>query len=206
VREGGCQRGDKPSTSPRPEYLPSSDFRQHIAMLTEEFVSATRGPPLTTNTAFVKDAGIFTYSLNPNVKLKSTFKKSSAPPNCLAVSDTHVFSAQHEKAYVHVYSRLKGNQEAFIPFPERIHCVTLVGDVLLLGTAEGRLCLWEVSQTESLLMTFSMLMYAQDLHRKTSNNTSSPYTSSLSNCSNISLRPDGLRRLQHPCLVTLKPT
>lgn len=65
--------------------------------------------------------------------------------NCVAVNDTHIFAAQHEKAYVHVYSRQRGNQEAFVAFPERIRCLTLAGDVLVCGTAEGRLMLWEVS-------------------------------------------------------------
>jgi pre-rRNA-processing protein IPI3 len=125
-------------------------------MLTEDFVTATRGPPLSTNTAFVKDANIFTYTLSPAVNLKSTFKKSSTPVNCLAVSETHVFAAQQEKAYVHVYSRIKGNQEAFIPVPERVHCVALVGNVLALGTAEGRLLLWEVSPIFCFRMTLQI--------------------------------------------------
>lgn len=113
-------------------------------MLSEEFVSSICGPPLTSNTAVAKDIGIYCHTLSPSYSVNSTFKKSATPVNCLAVSDTHVFAAQHEKAYVHVYSRLRGNQEAFIPFPERIRCLTLAGDVLALGTAEGRLMLWEV--------------------------------------------------------------
>lgn len=113
-------------------------------MLSEEFVSAICGAPLSSNTAIAKDIGIRCHTLSPTYSVKSTFKKSSVPVNCLAVSETHVFAAQHEKAYVHVYSRLRGNQEAFVAFPERIRCVTLAGDVLVMGTAEGRLMLWEV--------------------------------------------------------------
>ena len=113
-------------------------------MLSEEFFSAVCGPPLSSNTAIAKDIGIYHHTLSPAYSVKGTFKKSSAPVNCIAASDTHVFAAQHEKAYVHVYSRLRGNQEAFISFPERIRCVTLAGDVLVLGTAEGRILLWEV--------------------------------------------------------------
>ncbi|KAK0656784.1 WD40-repeat-containing domain protein [Cercophora newfieldiana] len=112
-------------------------------MLSEEFVSAICGAPLSSNTAIAKDVGIYCHALSPTYSVKSTFKKSSAPPRCLAVSETHVFAAQHEKAYVHVYSRIRGNQEAFVAFPERIRCLTLVGDILILGTAEGRLMLWE---------------------------------------------------------------
>ncbi|KAK3693640.1 WD40-repeat-containing domain protein [Podospora appendiculata] len=112
-------------------------------MLSEEFVSAICGSPLSSNTAIAKDVGIYCHTLSPTHSVRSTFKKSSAPVNCLAVSETHVFTAQHEKAYVHVYSRQRGNQEAFVAFPERIRCLTLAGDVLILGTAEGRLMLWE---------------------------------------------------------------
>ncbi|KAL2166055.1 hypothetical protein VTG60DRAFT_3402 [Thermothelomyces hinnuleus] len=112
-------------------------------MLPEEFVSAICGAPLSSNTAIAKDVGIYFHSLSPTYSVKSTFKKSSSPVNGLAVSETHVFAAQHEKAYVHVYSRLRGNQEAFVAFPERIRCLTLAGDVLILGTTEGRLMLWE---------------------------------------------------------------
>lgn len=68
--------------------------------------------------------------------------------NGLAVSPTHIFSAQAEKAVVHVYSREKGNQEALVPFPERIRSIAVAGakygDVLVLGTEGGRLILWEV--------------------------------------------------------------
>ncbi|KAL2198471.1 WD40-repeat-containing domain protein [Corynascus similis CBS 632.67] len=112
-------------------------------MLSEEFVSAICGGPLSSNTAIAKDVGIYCHTLSPTYSVKSTFKKSSSPVNGLAVSETHVFAAQHEKAYVHVYSRLRGNQEAFVAFPERIRCLALAGDVLILGTTEGRLMLWE---------------------------------------------------------------
>jgi hypothetical protein len=63
------------------------------------------------------------------------------------VSASHVFAAQSEKAIVHVYSREKGNQEALVPFPERIHSIALAAQdsVLLLGTESGRILAWEVS-------------------------------------------------------------
>ncbi|KAJ4386310.1 Pre-rRNA-processing protein ipi3 [Gnomoniopsis smithogilvyi] len=112
-------------------------------MIAEEFFSAVYGPPLSSNTAIAKDVGIYVHSLWPTFAPKSTFRKSAAPPHCLAVSDTHVFAAQHEKAYVHVYSRLRGNQEAFVALPEKIRSIALAGDVLILGTVEGRIMLWE---------------------------------------------------------------
>lgn len=48
---------------------------------------------------------------------------------------------------MHVYSREKGNQEATVPFPERVTSLALALDetVLVLGTEGGRILLWEVS-------------------------------------------------------------
>ncbi len=65
------------------------------------------------------------------------------------MSATHVFAAQADKAVVHVYSRERGNQEATVPFPERIQSATFCGDhggagVLMLGTEGGRIIAWEV--------------------------------------------------------------
>ncbi|KAK7743903.1 Pre-rRNA-processing protein ipi3 [Cytospora paraplurivora] len=128
-------------------------------MLTEEFYSSVCGPPLSSNTAIAKDVGIYSHSLWPTFAAKSTFRKSATGPHSLAVNETHVFAAQHEKGYVHVYSRLRGNQEAFVAFPERIRCLTLAGDVVVVGTVEGRIMLWEavscVTSTPHYLLTGS---------------------------------------------------
>lgn len=116
-------------------------------MLSEAFITAIRAQPKTANTAIAKDIGIYCHELHPNPTVKSSFKKSSAPVNALAASSTHIFAAQADKAVVHVYSRERGNQEALISFPERIHSLALIGDtVLALGTAEGRVILWEVGR------------------------------------------------------------
>lgn len=115
-------------------------------MLSETFVTSIRAQHRTANTAIAKDIGIYVHTLHPTPSVKSTFKKSSTQPNGLAVTPTHIFAAQTEKAVIHVYSRERGNQEALIPFPERIHSIVLVHDGLLaVGTAEGRVFLWEVS-------------------------------------------------------------
>jgi len=115
-------------------------------MISQGFFSSIRAEQRSANTSIAKDVGIYLHELHPNSTIKSSFKKSSTPVNSLAVSSTHIFAAQADKAVVHVYSRERGNQEALISFPERIHCVTLVGDgILVLGTAEGRIILWEVS-------------------------------------------------------------
>ena len=115
-------------------------------MLTEHFyasISAHTKP----NTGVTKDAGIFFHEFQPLAAQRHVFKKSATPPSCLAVSASHVFAAQAEKAVVHVYNREKGNQEAIVPFPERVHSAALVAKdtVLLLGTESGRILLWEVS-------------------------------------------------------------
>ncbi|QGI59505.1 hypothetical protein CEK27_001630 [Fusarium fujikuroi] len=112
-------------------------------MLTQEFVSTICGPPLAANTAISKDVGIYSHSLTPSHTIKASFKKSSTPVNDLAVSESHIFAAQDQKAHVHVYSRIRGNQEALVPFPERIRSLALAGQVLVVGSTEGRLFLWE---------------------------------------------------------------
>ncbi|KAM4063768.1 ribosomal assembly complex component [Hirsutella rhossiliensis] len=112
-------------------------------VLSEVLFSSTCGPPISANTAVSRDVGVHGHAVSPSWAVKAAFKKSSAPPRCLAVSDSHVFAAQDQKAHVHVYSRPRGNQEALVPFQERIRCLALAGDVLVLGTAEGRLILWE---------------------------------------------------------------
>jgi pre-rRNA-processing protein IPI3 len=115
-------------------------------MLSEHFCAAISAPSKTPDTSRDKDAGIFFHQLHPLAASKAVLKKSASPPNCLAVSQAHVFSSQLEKAVVHVYNRDKGTQEAIVPFQERIHAVALaVGDsVLVLGTESGRVLLWEV--------------------------------------------------------------
>lgn len=117
-------------------------------MLSEGFITAIHAQQRTANTAIAKDIGIHLHTLHPTHLVKSAFKKSSAPRNGLAINSTHIFAAQIDKAVVHVYSRDRANQEALISFPERIHSLAMAGEgVLVLGTAEGRIILWEVGIT-----------------------------------------------------------
>lgn len=130
-------------------FRPATTDRNHShpsAMLTEHFVAAISASTKP-NTGILKDAGIFVHEFQPLAAQRHVFKKSTAAPNGIAVSATHVFAAQAEKAVVHVYSREKGNQEALVPFPERIHSIALAAQdsVLLLGTESGRILAWEVS-------------------------------------------------------------
>ncbi|KAF2651611.1 WD40 repeat-like protein [Lophiostoma macrostomum CBS 122681] len=113
-------------------------------MLTEHFVAAISASTKP-NTGVTKDAGIFVHEYQPLAAQRHVFKKSAAARNGLAVSREHIFAAQEGKAVVHVYSRDKGNQEAIVPFPERIHSIALAAEdtVLLLGTESGRVLAWE---------------------------------------------------------------
>ncbi|EEY16080.1 WD repeat-containing protein [Verticillium alfalfae VaMs.102] len=117
---------------------------QHIpVMLSEEFFSAVCGPPIAANTAISKDVGLHCHTLTPSYAVKSNYKKSAAPTNCLAISPSHVFAAQNEKSQIHVYSKARGTQEVTVTLGERIRSLALIGDVLAVGTVDGSLMLWE---------------------------------------------------------------
>ncbi|PFH62845.1 hypothetical protein XA68_11626 [Ophiocordyceps unilateralis] len=112
-------------------------------MASELLFSSICGPPIAANTSVARDISIHGHTVSPSWTVETSFRKSSTPPHCLAVSSAHIFAAQDHKAQVHVYSRTRGNQEALVSFQERIRCLALAGDVLVLGTVEGRLMLWE---------------------------------------------------------------
>jgi pre-rRNA-processing protein IPI3 len=124
-------------------------------MLTEQFVAAISASTKP-NTGVTKDAGIFLHEYQPLAAQRHVFKKSATAPNGIAVSESHIFAAQSDKAILHVYSREKGNQEAIVPFPERIHSIALAAQdtVLLLGTESGRVLAWEVSHDPVLACVF----------------------------------------------------
>ncbi|PYI07102.1 WD40 repeat-like protein [Aspergillus sclerotiicarbonarius CBS 121057] len=130
-------------------------------MLSECFIASTLASSKAPASASLRDVGVCVHEFQPTLNLRSTFKKSSTAANCLAVSPSHVFAAQSEKAIVHVYSREKGNQEATVPFPERIRSIAVAGgkngDVLVLGTEGGRLILWETCTGRQVATTASHL-------------------------------------------------
>lgn len=137
-------------------------------MLSESFVaSLLSSGSVNSSSAATKDVGIYIQGFQPDTALKSSFKKSSTPPNGLAVTPSHIFAAQAEKAVVHVYSRDRNNQEAIVPFPERIHSVAFAGKddgggtgVLVLGTQGGRIILWEVG-TASKRLTCDLIYHTR---------------------------------------------
>src|SRR5438046_696032 len=136
-------------------------------MLSELFVTATLSSAIPAGSGGQKYSSIALHTLHPSPSLKTTFKKSSCPPNCLAVTETHIFAAQADKALVHVYSRERGTLETSVPFPERIHSLTLAaadaGGIVILGTEGGRLILWEVRFLRRLRRRVSLL---RDMHER----------------------------------------
>lgn len=114
-------------------------------MLTEHFIASVGVPAKAPGPNVPKDAAIFLHEFQPLSAQRSLYKKSATLPNCLAVGESHIFAAQADKAVVHVYNREKGNHEATVPFTERIGSITLACDdsVLIIGTVEGRIFLWE---------------------------------------------------------------
>ncbi|KAL6713609.1 Pre-rRNA-processing protein ipi3 [Lecanora helva] len=116
-------------------------------MLTESFVASTLNPEKPSNSTVL---GVHIHDLQPLPGLKHSFKKSSTNTNCLAIHPSHIFAAQADKAVVNVYSRERNNQEAIVPFPEKIHSIVLAGEsdgagILVLGTEGGSLILWELA-------------------------------------------------------------
>lgn len=118
-------------------------------MLTENFIAATQAvnKPSAHLSSALKDVGIFQYEYQPQTVLRHGFKKTSIKPNCISISDSHVFAAQADKAVIHVYNRGKGNQEATVPFPDKICSLAYAKEtaVLIIGTTDGKLMLWEVA-------------------------------------------------------------
>ncbi|KAJ5472965.1 hypothetical protein N7530_006966 [Penicillium desertorum] len=118
-------------------------------MLSESFVASTLSSAKSP-TASLRDVGVCIHELQPSSILRSTFKKSSTLTNCLAVSPSHIFTAQADKAVLHVYNREKGNQEGVVPFPERIRSIAVAGG----QTCTGR----QVATTASHLQPVTSLV------------------------------------------------
>jgi pre-rRNA-processing protein IPI3 len=118
-------------------------------MLSESFITATltAGKISSQLSSNLKDVGICLHEVQPQSALRHGYKKSSVHRNCLAISENHIFAAQAEKAVINVYNREKGNQEATVPFPERIHSLAYVEGtgILVIGTEGGKLILWEIA-------------------------------------------------------------
>lgn len=137
-------------------------------MLRESFIASTLTSETgrTSASSALRDVGICLHELQPHSTPRHSYKKSSTSRNCLAISESHIFAAQAEKAVIHVYNREKGNQEATVPFPEHIHSLAYAGSgsaLLVIGTAEGRLILWELASGRQFASTASHLQAVSSL-------------------------------------------
>ncbi|CUS13348.1 unnamed protein product [Tuber aestivum] len=114
-------------------------------MLNEQVVISTFRPtPDTSSTATVEPA-IAIYDLHTYSQI-AVFKRSTTAKNCLAVTDSHLFAAQSDKAVVNIYSREKGNLETTVPFKERFTVLEAGSkEIVAGGTEDGRLMLWETA-------------------------------------------------------------
>ena len=143
-------------------------------MLTESFFAATLATTTKASVAStLKDVGIVLHEFQPLGTVRHGFKKSLTRPNCLANNDTHIFAAQADKAVIHVYNREKGNQEATVAFPDRIHSLQFVGQsagYLILGNEGGRLTLWDVASGRQTISTASHLQAVSHLSVLPGNN------------------------------------
>ena len=119
-------------------------------MLTEQFV-ASISKSQSHNLSGAKDAGIFSYDLQPHVAQRAVYKKSVTATNSLAVSSSHIFAVQEEKSTIHVYNRAKENIATVVPLPEPICSIKLAmhDTLVVLGTTKGRIILWEVCSSSS---------------------------------------------------------
>lgn len=120
--------------------------RLSTEMLTENFIVSTRESKKRGQNA-VKPDGIQLHEYQPHLALRKSYKNSSTNANCLSLSRTHVFAAQAEKSTVHVYNQSTGKQEATIAFQKKITCITVTSTnfpIVILGTNDGSLILWEV--------------------------------------------------------------
>ena len=136
------------------KYKEGKDLQRHcerfrhcrpLQMLTEQIIaSISKAHP--GNYASAKDTGIFLYETRPHAVQRSAYKKSITAPNSLVVTQSHIFALQEGKAVIHVYGKAKGNLETVVPFPEALCSVKLAmqDTLVVLGTAKGRILLWEV--------------------------------------------------------------
>lgn len=114
-------------------------------MLSEQVIISTYRVIPDTSSAATAEPSIAIYDLH-SYSQTSAFKRSTTAQNCLAVTDSHIFAAQSDKAVLNVYNREKGNLETAVPFKEKFTVIEASGSggVIAGGTEAGRLTLWEV--------------------------------------------------------------
>lgn len=115
-------------------------------MLTEQVVIATHRSSSDNSSISAAEPSIAVFDLHTYSQTAS-FKRSSTPKNCFAVTPSHLFAAQSDKAVVNVYNRAKQSLELTVPFQERFTALEASGGCgafIAGGTESGRLTIWEV--------------------------------------------------------------
>ena len=112
-------------------------------MLSELVVCSSCAPPehgSSSAEAYISIHDLHTYTQ------KAIFKKSSSAVNCLAVSPSHILTAQSDKSILNVYNRAKGSLEQILPLPEQPTAIACskVGGLVAIGTDSGQIIVWEV--------------------------------------------------------------
>lgn len=118
----------------------------HQIMLTEQVILGTQRSSLDNSSVSTAESSIAVFDLHTYSQTAS-FKRSSTPKNCLAVTPSHVFAAQSDKAIINIYNRSKQNLESTVPFQEKFTVIEASGGsgaFLAGGTDSGRLTIWEV--------------------------------------------------------------
>ncbi|KAF3188703.1 Pre-rRNA-processing protein ipi3 [Orbilia oligospora] len=115
-------------------------------MTLTELVAISSHPPSSSGASASPEAYISIHDLHSFTQT-STFKKSCTPSNSLAISPTHIFAAQSDKTVLNVYNRTKNSLETTVPLPEQLTAVTCSsnGGIVAMGTASGRVNIWETS-------------------------------------------------------------
>lgn len=115
-------------------------------MLTEQVVIGTHKSSADNSSVAASEASIAVFDLHTYSQTAS-FKRSSTAKNCLAVTPSHLFAAQSDKAIINVYNREKQNLESTVPFQEKFTVIEASGGsgaFIAGGTESGRLTIWEV--------------------------------------------------------------
>ncbi|KKY21303.1 putative ribosomal assembly complex component [Phaeomoniella chlamydospora] len=125
-------------------------------MLTESIAVAVQpGDSKKLPNSNLKDAGVIIHQIHPESSLRQVFKKSSTTIGGLAISKTHIFAVQADRAAVNVYNREKGNQEAQVFFPDKVTSIAIqdeeTANFAVLGMANGGLMIWEVLTGRSII-------------------------------------------------------
>ncbi|RPB19483.1 WD40 repeat-like protein [Terfezia boudieri ATCC MYA-4762] len=112
-------------------------------MLSEQVLVGTLHSPTDPSTS---ESTLSIYDLH-TYKHLTTYKRSSTAKSGLAVTSSHIYAAQADKAVINVYDRSKGTLASTVPFTEQFTVLAAShgGAFIAGGTENGRLTIWEVT-------------------------------------------------------------